>query len=91
MAWRKHPTTHRCLAPDCQEEVPNKKLFCLTHWMATPRPLQARIVEAWKYGLANGCHPCSAYIDAVGEAQRLLREKTARANANSPLLAGGAV
>ena len=91
MPWSKRPATHRCLAHDCAEQISNKKLFCLTHWNATPRALRDEICEAWKYGLAYQCHPTPEYIRVVGAAQRLLREKTARANAASPIFAGGAI
>lgn len=83
MAWKRIPT-HRCLAPDCQREIPHVHLMCPEHWKLIPRATQTVIVEQWRYGLTNRCHPTAPYIDAMRAAQKLIRahgeERMARAN-----------
>lgn len=92
--FAKRSPTHTCFARDCARQVPNKHLMCPDHWKLVPRPLQDRIVTAWKYGLSNRCHPTDDYNHAIVEARQIIAEREAKlmakANGASPLLAGGA-
>lgn len=90
----RRPKTHRCAAPGCVRDVPNKHIMCWPHWQRVPAKMQEAIVAEWKYGLTYHCHPTHAYAEALTHARDHLRdqdaERLAKAQSNSPLLAGGA-
>lgn len=73
MAWNRQNALHRCFAPGCQNDIPNKKLFCFAHWKMLPAALQDNVVTAWKDGLKFHHHPTEAYLVAVREAQAHIR------------------
>lgn len=83
---------HACKGPECQKSVPMKHIMCLDHWKMVPRGLQDQIVEEWKYGLKNRCHPTAGYTNSLAEAIKIVREKllsrVQRANARNLALGG---
>lgn len=90
----RRPLTHRCAGPGCTADVPNKHIMCWAHWKRVPARMQEAIVAEWKYGLTYKCHPTHAYAEALTRAREFLKEqdaqRMAKAQSNSPLLAGGA-
>lgn len=53
-ARRAPAATHRCLAANCQHQVPHNLLMCNDHWRQVPEKLRA---EIWKQYRRLDRHP----------------------------------
>lgn len=55
---------HLCHLPGCKIPVPEKRLFCLRHWLMVPKSLQARVWATYRKGQENDKLPSPAYMEA---------------------------
>jgi hypothetical protein len=63
------PPPHKCVADECQVEVPHHLLMCPYHWRQVPRSLQRDVDRTWAMGRGAGSkehiNACKAAAKAV--------------------------
>jgi hypothetical protein len=54
---------HKCPVAGCEEQMPQSKLMCLTHWRAVPMPLQREVNRTWRVA-RNDVQYWQEYLEA---------------------------
>lgn len=58
-------STHTCLAPECEVQVPSSQLACRPHWYSIPKPIRDRVWAGYRRG-AGGPEHDAAIREAIG-------------------------
>ncbi len=57
--------THVCYAPACRSRIPNRRMFCPSHWRRLPAKLKRPILGHYREGQEIEGRPTKEYIAAV--------------------------